>query len=91
MRELRYSTQYKKDVKRYANQPQKLKALYDVLLYLQNNQPVPAEYLPHRLKGEYKGYWECHILSDFLLIWIDEQTDIVWLERVGSHSELFKN
>ncbi len=33
---------------------------------------------------------ECHIESDFLLIWIDEQKGIVELVRLGSHSELFK-
>lgn len=90
MRTLRYSTQYKKDIKRYANQPEKLDALMELLTYLQRDIPVPSEYKPHRLKGEYKGCWECHVLSDLLLIWFDEKTDIVWLERIGSHSELFK-
>ena len=32
---------------------------------------------------------ECHIKGDFLLIWIDEETDDVDLLRLGSHSELF--
>lgn len=30
---------------------------------------------------------ECHVGNDFLLIWID--TDAIYVERVGSHSELF--
>ena len=33
---------------------------------------------------------ECHIESDFLLIWMDEEEGIVELVRLGSHSELFK-
>ena len=33
---------------------------------------------------------ECHIESDFLLIWIDEAARTVSLVRLGSHSELFK-
>jgi mRNA interferase YafQ len=32
---------------------------------------------------------ECHIESDFLLIWIDETANIIKLIRLGSHSELF--
>ena len=32
---------------------------------------------------------ECHIGSDFLLIWIDEKEDVIKLVRLGSHSELF--
>ena len=41
------------------------------------------------LVGNYKGYMECHIESDFLLIWIDENKNIIKLIRMGSHSELF--
>ena len=32
---------------------------------------------------------ECHVGNDFLLIWVDEQRDIIELVRLGSHSELF--
>ena len=32
---------------------------------------------------------ECHIESDYLLIWFDPATDEIELVRLGSHSELF--
>ncbi|MGM9738449.1 MAG: type II toxin-antitoxin system mRNA interferase toxin, RelE/StbE family [Candidatus Cryptobacteroides sp.] len=32
---------------------------------------------------------ECHIQSDFLLIWIDEENQVIRLVRIGTHSELF--
>lgn len=56
---------------------------------LENEIPIPAEYDPHMLTGEYKGYMECHIEGDFLLIWFDPDTDEIGLVRLGSHSELF--
>ena len=90
MRTIRYSSKYKKDIKRYANQPNKLKALFDILHFLAEGKSIPVENEPHRLKGQYNGCWECHIKSDFLLIWIDDKTDTIWLERLGSHSELFR-
>ena len=37
------------------------------------------------------GYMECHIESDFLLIWCNPNTDTTDLVRLGSHSELFGN
>ena len=37
----------------------------------------------------YKGCMECHVLGDFLLIWINPDTDIVELVRLDTHSELF--
>jgi mRNA interferase YafQ len=33
---------------------------------------------------------ECHIEGDFLLIWLDEYSDIIEILRLGSHSELFR-
>lgn len=56
---------------------------------LQHEQPIPLEYSPHMLHGNYKGCMECHIESDFLLIWVDPNTNIIELVRLGSHSELF--
>ena len=89
MRKLKQSTQYKKDLKRYLNQPSKLLALQTVTESLQETGTVPVEYGPHKLHGEYKGCVECHIESDFLLIWIDETTDAIRLVRLGTHHELF--
>ena len=89
MKDLQPTTQYRKDLKRYKNQPKKLDALKEVLRMLQNEQPIPAEYKPHMLSGQYKGCMECHIQGDFLLIWFDEERDIIELVRLGTHSELF--
>ncbi|MBQ8968115.1 MAG: type II toxin-antitoxin system YafQ family toxin [Bacteroidaceae bacterium] len=83
------SGQYKKDYKRYRNQPQKLKALGTILNMLANEQPIPDQYKPHMLHGDYRGCMECHIESDLLLIWVDGVNNIIELVRLGSHSELF--
>ena len=90
MKTLRPTTQYKKDLKRYKNQPKKLAALRKVLLMLKNEQRIPNEYYPHTLQGNYKDCMECHIQGDFLLIWFDPNNSVVELVRLGSHSELFK-
>lgn len=89
MKTLVYSTQYKKDFKRYKNQPKKLEKLLTVFKMLENEEPIPQEYKPHKLIGQYKGCMECHIESDLLLIWIDEKENIIEIVRLGSHSELF--
>jgi len=89
MKKLQPTTQYKKDYKRIKNNPVKVKALKEVLEMLINEQPIPEDYYPHMLKGEYKGCMECHIQGDFLLIWFDDEEEIIELVRLGSHSELF--
>lgn len=87
MKQLVPTTQYKKDLKRYAKQPKKLEALLEILRLLAEEQPIPESNRPHMLSGQYKGCMECHIGGDFLLVWIDG--DIISLVRLGSHSELF--
>lgn len=89
MKRLFPSTQYKKDYKRYRNNPQIVAALKYVLDMLSNEQPIPSKYQPHPLLGQYKGCIECHVQDDFLLIWIDPESDIIELVRLGTHSELF--
>lgn len=90
MKELRYTSRFKKDLKRILNQPKKLKALQNVLDMLKKEIPLPDKYREHTLQGEYAGCVECHIEGDFLLIWFDEKTNTIALFRLGSHSELFK-
>ena len=89
MKKLVQSTQYKKDLKRIRNDAKKATALLDILTKLENDIPIPQENRPHLLTGDYKGYMECLIQGDFLLIWFDPETDEIYLVRLGSHSELY--
>ena len=83
------TSQYKKDYKRFRNNPKKLEKLFDILELLRQEKPIPEENRPHPLTGDYAGHMECHIEGDFLLIWFDPHSDVISLVRLGSHSELF--
>ena len=87
--ELKQTSQFKKDLKRYKHEKRKLESLKAVLRYLCECGKVPRENRPHFLLGEYKDCMECHVENDFLLIWMDENKGIIKLLRLGSHSELF--
>lgn len=87
MKRIHYSSKFKKDFKKYKMFPSKVEALEKVLSTLLSGYPLPTEYKPHVLKGNYKGCLEFHIDDDFLLIWIDDE--IIELLRLGTHSELF--
>lgn len=89
MRQVRYSTKAKKDLKKYRDNETCMRRLYEVLDYLIHDYPLPARYFPHKLTGQYKGCWECHVGSDFLLIWIDAANEVIEIIRIGSHAELF--
>lgn len=89
MRNLKQTSQFKKDLKRIQNNPKKIASLQIVLELLQTTGTVPQEYKPHLLIGDYKGYMECHVENDLLLIWFDESKELIKLIRLGTHSELF--
>jgi mRNA interferase YafQ len=54
MKTLRYTTQYKKDFKKYRNQPEKLQKLLNVLILLENEKELPKELKAHKPTGQYK-------------------------------------
>ena len=90
MFELQFTRQFKKDFKRYKSDPVKVREVFSLLKLLERGDSIPKEFKPHRLKGNYKDYLECHE-SDLLLIWLsDEKEKIIKLIRLGSHSELFE-
>lgn len=57
-RKLYPTSQFKKDLKRYLNQPRKLEALRLLLMRLENGEPVPKENFPHQLHNDFEGCWE---------------------------------
>ena len=89
MKILKLTSQFKKDLKRYKHKTEVINKLETILKILAQGSPVPEENRPHLLTGNYKGYTECHVENDTLLIWWDKDTDIVKLVRFGTHSELF--
>lgn len=89
MKKLIPTTKFKKDYKRYRNNPKKVEKLFEILRKLEQEEALPPENKPHLLSGNYSGHMECHIESDYLLIWFDPATDEIELVRLGSHSELF--
>lgn len=89
MKQVHLSSQYKKDFKKYRNDKPKVIKILEVVKILERGETLPPRYRVHKLIGNYNGCLECHIETDLLLIWIDEEKQIIRLVRLGSHSELF--
>lgn len=61
-----------------------------VLSILERDGKLPVQYRPHKLTGDYKGCWECHIKADWLLVWQQNDTELILLlTDTGTHSDLF--
>lgn len=81
----RFRKEYKLARKR-GKDTQKLHAIVDLLA---RDLPLPERCRPHKLSGQYSGMWECHIESDWLLIYEMAENELQ-LFRLGTHSDLFE-
>ena len=85
-----WTKQFKKDFKAAKRQRKDITLLLDVIEMLANDIPLPPRHDDHALAGDWKGYRECHVSPDWLLVYIKEADGLVLtLYRAGSHSEIF--
>ena len=90
--EITNTKQYEKDVKLAKRRGLDIEKLLEVVGMLRKGEPLPEKHRNHLLVGDYKGYWECHITPDWLLLYEkDTKIRIISLYRTGSHSDIFGN
>lgn len=84
------TSRFKRDVRKIKKQGKELAKLAAIVRQLQIQNSLPAQNKDHPLTGNWRGYQECHIEPDWLLIYqIDLSRNILVLVRTGSHSDLF--
>ena len=88
MKVLDPSRKFQRDYKRCVSRGLDLSKLEQVIDLLADDKELPARCRPHRLSGNWSGYWECHIAPDWLLIY-DFDDEFLFLERTGTHADLF--
>lgn len=82
------SSQFERDVKRVQRRGKDLAKLRLPLTTLIQQVPLPSRYRDHALRGNWQGYREFHIESDWLLIYC-VRGDELRLVRTGTHADLF--
>lgn len=85
-----WTGQFKKDYKLARKRNLNIELLDEIIRKLARGEELPKENRDHALSGNWSGYRECHIQSDWLLIYrIEEGLLILTLTRTGTHSDLF--
>ena len=69
MLSIKYTSKMKRDVKRIAKRGKDVSKLTVTLDLLASQVQMPEQYQDHPLKGEMRGYRECHIEPDWLLVY----------------------
>jgi mRNA interferase YafQ len=88
MKALRLASAFNRDLKRVERRGYNRALLEAVVNALRRDEELPAARRDHPLKGEWKGWRECHIQPDWLLIYKATNTEVL-LARTGTHADLF--
>ncbi len=88
--QIELSSRFKKDYKLIQKRGYDMSLLKEIVDILASGEQLPQKYCDHSLSGDYNRYRECHIQSDWLLIYrIEKDLLVLGLTRTGSHSDLF--
>lgn len=87
--ELILTGKFKKSLKRAKKRGLDISLLEEVVDKLQNDVKLEDKYRDHELKGNFRGFRECHIQPDWLLMYLkDEDVLALTLVDTGSHADL---
>jgi len=84
-----YTRQFERDLKRIKKRRKNIEKLKIILSSLIEAEELDPIHKDHKLIGNWLGRRECHVESDWLLIYKIEDDRIIF-ERTGSHSDLFR-
>lgn len=88
MLKISYRNQFKAELKKQEKRGKKLEKFILVAELIALEKPLLTKYRNHRLAGNFKGRWECHIEPDWLLIYLKTSDEVIF-ERTGTHADLF--
>ncbi len=90
MYNIEYTNRFKKDVKLCKKRGYDIEELRNTIKILVECGKLPEKFKPHILSGDKSNIWECHIKSDWLLLWKqDNNTLTLLMYGTGTHSDLF--
>jgi len=83
-----YTRLFKKDFAKRIEGTRMEAEFEELLGLLLSGAPLPSAYCDHPLVGKWKGYRDCHLRGDMVVIYRVEG-DMIYFTRINSHSELF--
>lgn len=87
--EIDFTSAFSKDLKKIKKRGYNIDLLESVVDKLQTGEQLEPKYKDHFLTGNWKGFRECHIQPDWLLVYrIYDDKLLLVLTRTGTHSDL---
>ena len=89
MKSFARTNQFRMDYKKAKKRGRDISKLLEMVTRLASGEKLEPRRKDHTLGGEYSDCRECHIESDWLLIYELSEEELV-LIRTGSHADLFE-
>lgn len=87
---VKVTSKFKKDYKAAIKRGLDISLLESIIEKLANQEPLLPENRDHQLSGNWDKFRECHILSDWLLVYrVEYDVLVLTLARTGTHSNIF--
>ncbi len=83
-----YTNAFKKEIKIAKKRGLDTEVLKFVLTEIIEERELDPKFKNHKLTGNWKGRFECHLAPDWLLIYKIENKTVTF-ERTGTHADLF--
>jgi mRNA interferase YafQ len=84
------TSKFKRSLKLAKKRGLNISLLEDIVNNLQKDIPLPEKNCDHELKGNFKGFRECHIQPNWLLVYLKENEKLtLTLIDTGTHSDIF--
>jgi mRNA interferase YafQ len=82
-------TRFERDVVRMKKRGEDMEKLTAVVEALASRQPLAPALNDHPLKGDWKGWRDCHVAPDWIIIYKTTDSELI-LARTGTHADLFE-
>jgi mRNA interferase YafQ len=85
----RPGAEFKRDLKRLKKRGKDMEKLRVVLDALSTRGQLDPKYKDHALSGKWKGWRDCHVEPDWILVYREEAGKLE-IGRTGTHADLFE-
>jgi len=89
MLDFTFTKQFEKDFKLIEKRHKNIDKIFEIIVHLVWEEPLPEHCREHKLHGNLEGFWDCHIEGNWILLYQLDEGKKISFAYTGTHSDLF--
>jgi mRNA interferase YafQ len=82
-----FTNQFKKDLRLLEKRHYDLDELFDIVVKIIGEEPLPERCREHHLHGDFEGFTDCHVKGDWVILYYFDENGVIF-SRTGTHADL---